>query len=118
AFEETAYVELDAASSTNASSSDVGVAYSIEDTSNTTIYTGTRNAVLERVSGGTLSGNFVRINDGQTAKFRLTVYFDAATTGIYRVQMNEVGYAATAVEATHSEALAPAADFQSESVQV
>lgn len=119
AFEETAYIELDAASSTNANSSDVGVAFSIENTSNATVAAGTNSAVLERLSGGsTAANNTIRINAGQTAKFRLTVYYDAAATGIYRVQMNEVGYAATAIAATAAEATTPEADFQSESVQV
>src|SRR5690606_17101531 len=80
AFEDTAYVELDAASSTNASSSEVGVAFQMEDTSNALADGDVTGAVLERVSGGTLSGDFVRINAGQTAKFRLTVYFDAGAT--------------------------------------
>jgi hypothetical protein len=118
AFEETAFIELDAASSTGAAASDVGVAFNIENTSNVTVAAGTNSAVLERLSGGSLDGNFVRINAGQTAKFRLTVYYDASATGIYRVQMNEVGYAATAVAATAAEATTPASDFQSDSVQV
>jgi hypothetical protein len=80
---------------------------------------GTTTAILARVSGGTVSGNFVRINSGQTAKFRLTVYHDPAATAIYRVQMNEVGFnQSSAAVADDAKPLTPATDYESASIQI
>ncbi len=119
AFENTAWVELEAASSTDAAGDDYGVAFSVENASTgATVSTGTSTAVLTLVSGGSQSGNYARINAGQTATMKLTVYYDAPSTAIYRVQMNEVGYAATQVAATSAHDTVPAEDFQSDSVQV
>lgn len=120
AFEDTAYVQLTAGSSTDAAGGDFGVAFSIENTADAVQGGGSiTGAVLERISGGTTAANnTVRINASQTAKFRLTVYYDAAATGIYRVQMNQVGYNDTAAAADVAQALTPTANYQSESVQV
>jgi len=120
AFEDTAWIELDAASSTDAAGDDLGVAFSIENASTgATVSSGTATAVLSRLSGGSVSGNYVRINAGQTATFRLTVYYDATTSGIYRAQMNEVGYNQTsAAPATQALNLQPEENYDSESVQV
>lgn len=98
AFEETAYVELEAASSTaSAAAGGYGVTFSVEDANTGAIEAdGSNNPLLTRVSGGTVDGQFVKINAGQTATFKLTVNYDAAETGYYRVQMNQVGYSATA----------------------
>jgi hypothetical protein len=119
AFEDTAWVQLTAASSTSANTSDVGVAYFMENASTGAwVATGTSNAILERVSGGTVSGDYVRINDGQTAKFRLTVSYDPTVTGFYRVQMDSVGYNTTQAVANAEESLTPEANYQSASIEV
>lgn len=120
AFEDTAWIRLNAGSSTNAVGDALGVAYTIENASNgDTVADGTSYAVLARVSGGNVVGDYVRINAGQTATFRLTVYYDAAATGIYRAQMNQIGYNQnSAAAANRAHALQPEANFDSESVQV
>lgn len=120
AFEDTAWVPLSAASSTDADADNVGAAFSVVNASTGAVVSdGTSIAVLTRVSGGTVSGNFVRINAGQTATFRLTVYYDPTVTGIYRVQLNQIGYnqsSATSPDQAHTPQ--PQANFRSASVQV
>lgn len=120
AFEDTAWIELGSASSTDAAGDNLGLAFSIENASTgATVSDGTSIGILSRVSGGTISGNFVRINAGQTATLRLTVYYDPVTTGIYRAQMNEVGYNQTSASAAdRAHMLQPEANFDSQSVQV
>lgn len=120
AFEDTSWIALTAASSTDAAGGDYGVAFSIENASTgVAAQSGTTTAILERVSGGSTSGSFVRINAGQTAKFKLTVYHDPAAAAIYRVQMNEVGFNQTsAAVADSAQALTPASDYESASIQV
>ncbi|HYC83074.1 MAG TPA: peptidoglycan-binding protein [Candidatus Paceibacterota bacterium] len=120
AFEDTAWIPLTAASSTSANSSDVGVAFGIENAqTGASVQTGTTTATLARVSGGTETGGYVRINAGQTATFSLTVYHDAATTGIYRVQMDSIGYNQSSAAAPAAEyETVPASDFESSSIQI
>jgi peptidoglycan hydrolase-like protein with peptidoglycan-binding domain len=120
AFEDTSWVALTAGSSTDAAGDDLGVAFSMENASTgAAAQSGTTTAILARVSGGTVSGNFVRINSGQTAKFRLTVYHDPAATAIYRVQMNEVGFnQSSAAVADDAKPLTPATDYESASIQI
>lgn len=121
AFEDTAWIELKAASSTDADTSNVGAAFSIEDASdNTGVTLGTTTSpTLSRVSGGSVTGNFVRLTDGQVATFKLTSYYDAAATGSYRMQLNEIGFnQSSAASANTAQAVTPAEDYQSDEVQV
>jgi peptidoglycan hydrolase-like protein with peptidoglycan-binding domain len=71
-------------------STTAGAAFQIEDANGTVVTSdGTTTQSLARVSGGTLvSGNYVRINKGSTATFRLVAtYNPAASAGQYRAQL-------------------------------
>jgi peptidoglycan hydrolase-like protein with peptidoglycan-binding domain len=120
AFENTSWVQLTAASSTNAAADDLGVAFYVENASTGAQVTGgTSNAILERVSGGTVQGDYVRINDGQTARFRLTVSYDPVATGFYRVQMHAIGFNQSgASPANMQQVLTPESSYQSASIQI
>jgi peptidoglycan hydrolase-like protein with peptidoglycan-binding domain len=120
AEEETAWIALTAASSTSADSSNVGVAFYMEDASTgSAVMTGTTTATLSQVSGGTVTGGYVRVNPGQTTTLELVVYHDAAATGIFRVQLDSVGFNQSSEAAPNQEiTLTPESDFESGSIQV
>ncbi len=118
AFEETAYIELGTSSRATAENN-TGANYVIEDTSNNIISSGTTTVDLSLLSGGSVdSNNFVRINAGSKATFRLKVWFDPAAAAVARLQLYSVNYAATAVDATTQEVVAPANDFDTGSESI
>lgn len=117
AFEDDAFVELTAARS--AATSSVGANYTIEDANGAVTALGTVNATLERVSGGTVSGNFVKISDGASARFRLKVYYDPAATGDFRLQLNHVGFAdASSTSADTWETATPEENYETAKVNI
>lgn len=116
AFGENYFVPM---TTTRGASSTVGIAYQIEDSNGTVVSTGTSTgAAFARVSGGDTTGSYVKISDGGSATFKLTVPFDPATTGTYRVQILTVGYATTTANPTATETAVPAADFESDNLYV
>lgn len=119
AFDKTAYVSLTGASTL---STTVGAYAYVENVNanDVAITTGTTTVTLERVSGGTLSGNFVKINAGQTAVLKATVYHDAATAGNYRAQLGQVNFAPTAstTVGVSSQSAVPTSDYQTPSEQI
>ncbi len=119
AFEETAYVELGSATR-GASTNNTGANYTIESSTNSysATTTGSVSASLEHVSGGSVSGDYVRINPGNEATLKLTVYFDPALTDLYRLQLYSVNFASTATDEDTQEIVTPAEDFQTSSVSV
>lgn len=100
-------------------SSTVAVAYVIEDSNDVVIATGVADATFERVSGGSVSGNYTKIaGNGGTATFKLNVTsFNPATSGNYKVQILSVGFADSAAIATDSETATPDYDFDTESAE-
>lgn len=96
----------------SAASSTVGATFQMLDSNGTEYTDGSTTQSWTRVSGGSMSGSYVRINEGQTATFELNVTLDPAAAGQYRAQLISVGYGDdnTAVDAT--EAAAPATDFR------
>ena len=119
AFEDTAFVELGSATR-GTTESNTGANYTIEDAPNSyaATTTGSVSAELTRVSGGSVDGDFVRINTGSKATFKLTVYFDPALTALYRLQLYSVNFAGTAIDADSQQAVTPVEDFQTSSVNV
>jgi hypothetical protein len=119
AFDETAYVAL-TGTSTSAAVTAAGARVYVEDVNanDVVVSTGTTTVTLERVSGGTLSGNYVRINAGQTVTLKATVYHDAAAAGNYRAQLGQVNFAQTAVAGTSIQTAVPTSDYQSPSEQI
>lgn len=118
AFEDTAYVALTAIPSTSSNPASAGAYVYIEDTGNTPVGSGVTYATLERISGGSTSGNFVRINAGQTASLRLTVYYDPATTDVYRAQLHAINFNDTQASGDSQQLAIPETSFQSPSEQV
>ena len=120
AVEDDVYIALTAASSTSANTDNIGVAFFIENAvTGSIVQVGTTTATLSKVSGGTVSSNYLRINSGQTATVRLTAYHDSAAAGLYRVQIDSVGFNLTANTAANDEFdTLPADDFETEDVQI
>ncbi len=116
ALDETAYVNLSAAST---SITTVGATFHIENDSNTTVTSGTTTSSLTHVSGGSRTGNYVRVNDGQTAKFKLTVWHDSAATAILRAEIDTVNTNTSAsTSGSTAQVAAPEEDFETPTVQV
>jgi hypothetical protein len=124
AIQDAAYLEL--GSATRGEGEDnTGVNFVIQDQANDYEATTTGSIALsdvERVSGGTVSGDFIKIGADQSARFRLTVDFDPAhTTGSsegYRLYMYSVNTAATAVDATAQQVLTPEVDYRTGPVSI
>ncbi|MES2471197.1 MAG: peptidoglycan-binding domain-containing protein [Patescibacteria group bacterium] len=117
AFEDAAYIELGTVAS-GTTEANTGANFLIETTDNTAVaaaIANTAGSVLEHIEGGSRTGNFVKINDGDTATFRLTVYLDPNVEDSYRAQLYSVNFAATAVDATSQEVVTPEEDFESPS---
>lgn len=112
-----AYIPLSAARGSGMTLS-AGAQYVVEDTSNAVISTGATTATLEPVSGGSIEGNYVKINIGETAKLRLTVYHNPTVSGVYRAQLKAVNFAGAAVTPTIQKLATPETDFQTPSEQV
>lgn len=124
AIEDDAFIELGSATR-GTTESNTGANYVIQDEPNSYAATTTGTislANLERVSGGTLSGEFVKITSGQTATFKLTVDFNAGQpTGTsigYRLRLYSVNSAATAIDATDQQVLTPEVDYRTGVVSV
>ena len=124
AIEDDAYIELGTATR-GTTESNTGANFVIQDNANS--YTATTTgtiplADLTRVSGGSTTGNFVKIPAGQTAQFQLEVTFNpahvTATSEGYRMYLYSVNSAATAVDATAQQILTPEADYRTGSVSV
>ncbi len=121
AFDETQYVELSAFSGTNSLTADPrGASFLVETDGNSAVAssTGTTTSALSHVSGGSRTGNYVRIDEGQSATFKLTVSFDSATTGYYRVQLYSVNFADAASDPTKSQVVAPQENYETSVVEV
>ncbi len=101
-----------------------GADYSIVNASTGNNYTSGSESgtVLERVSGGSETDGVVHIAEGDTARLRLTVYEDPATTASYRLQLNSVGFADNASDAGDDDVTAsvvtPSEDFRTPSVLI
>lgn len=89
-----------------------GVQYSIENGSNEVVVSGDTSAILERVSGGQLTNNYVRVNEGQTVRLRLTTYFDPSMTEFYRVQLRSVNFNTVEAAANTQQTLSPETTYE------
>lgn len=120
AVEDAAWIELDTSTSTDAAADDVGVAFSIEDSANVAQVAGTSSkSVLAHLSGGSRTGNYVKINAGQSATFLLTAIYDAASAGSYRAQLTEIGYnQASAAAADEALELVPEYEWETGTVSL
>jgi len=122
AVEDDVWIALTAASSTSATPSTAGAEYFVESPSADDVAVGTTgqvsSGVLERVSGGSQDGNYLKITSGQTASLRLTVTYTPAATGPYRAQLYAVNFANSKVAGTAQMLALPTFDYQSPSENV
>ena len=121
AIEDDAFIELGTAHYDTGAQGEQnsGANFVIQDAPNSYAATTTGAIALAditRVSGGSPSGNFVKVSAGQTARFKLAVTFDPAhVTGssvAYRMYLRSVNFAATAVDATAQQVLTPEANYR------
>lgn len=120
AIEDDAFVELGSATR-GTTESNTGANFVIQDQINSYAATTTGSIVLAdltHVSGGSSSGEFIKIGAGQTARFKLTVTYDPALSGGYRMRLYSVNFAATAVDATAQQVLTPEVDYRTDSAAV
>jgi hypothetical protein len=124
AIENDAYIELGSATR-GTTESNTGANFTIQDQPNNYAATTTGTislADLTHVSGGSVSGEFIKIGAGNTATFKLTVTFDPAqTTGSsvgYRMRLYSVNSATTAVDATAQQVLSPEVNYRTGAVSV
>jgi peptidoglycan hydrolase-like protein with peptidoglycan-binding domain len=116
AIGETLYVPQ---TSTRGASSTVGAAFQIEDSNgNAVTSAGTTTDSFTKKSGGTVSGNFIRIDEGQTATFELYVTYDPTTAGQYRTQLLTVGFNNSAATPNDTMSAVPAPDFETSNLQI
>ncbi len=118
AFDDPAFVELSTTRGTTLSNT--GANFIVENASDGTATTtgSIAGTVLECVSNcGTISSNRVEVGDGDTTRFRLTIYFNPVADDIasFRGQLYSVNFADTNVDATTQELTTPTEDFQTAS---
>ena len=104
---------------TRGASSTAAVAYVIVNDAGTVITTGTSSASFDRISGGSVSGNYTKIaGNGGTATFKVNVTsFNPTVSGNYKLQILSIGFAESPAIATDSEAATPDYDFDTESAE-
>lgn len=105
---ETMYIPETSSSTVNT----VGANWDLQDSTGASYASGTSTHSFQHVSGGAFSGSYVRINDGQTATFELTVTLDPAAAGQYRLVLDGIGYNTSAIAPTEFEAALPVTDFR------
>ena len=124
AFDRDIYFELGTATR-GTTENNTGANFIIQDAANSYSPTSTgaiRLADLTRVSGGSTTGNFVKIAAGQTAQLQLDVTFDpghgAATSEGYRMLLHSINYAFSPIDATEQKVLAPETDYRTGAVSI
>jgi len=124
AVDEAAYIELGAATQ-GTTESNTGVNFVIQDADNSYAATTTGAISLSdvtRVTGGSVSGEFIKVNAGSEATFKLVVNFNpahtTATSEAYRLRLYSVNFAATAANATDQQVLTPEVDYRTGSVSI
>lgn len=114
AFNGDLYIDDSAASGTTLGTE--GVNYIITS-GGSTITTGVRVATLD--SDATLTGGRYKVAEGATETFTLTVEFDPAATGAFKVQLHSVNYTVDTNGAPNNQQLAlPAEDFDTASLTI
>lgn len=106
------YIPESTIRSTTATTS-AGVAYRFESSDATTYTGGTTSASLSRISGGTVQSGYVRIEEGEVARFELVAVLDPAQADQYRLQLVSFGWNDTADSPDETIAATPALDYRS-----
>lgn len=97
----------------NAASTSAGLTYYFENGDGDEYAAGSGTHSFTRVSGGNIEGNFVRINEGQTARFELVATLNPDDFGQYRAQMVSVGWNDTAASPDGFTLAHPDSNFRS-----
>lgn len=105
------YIPESTVRSTTATTS-AGVAYRFESSDATTYTGGTTSASLSRISGGTVQNGYVRIEEGEVARFELVAVLDPAQADQYRLQLVSFGWNDTSDSPDETIAATPALDYR------
>ncbi len=107
----TIYVPQTAVRSSSASTAG-GLTYYFENSSGGEYAAGVGSQSFTRISGGSVQGGFVRIDEGQTARFELVATLNPEAFGQYRVQIVSVGWNDTASSPDSTMSATPSANFR------
>ena len=108
----TVYIP-ETANRSDSASTGSGMTYFFEDSSGNEYTEGTGSASFSRISGGSEQSNFVRINEGQTARFELVTTLNPEDDGQYRAQIVSVAWNDSADDPDSVSAANPDAEFRS-----
>ncbi len=99
-------------------SSTAGVAFVIEDSTGATVAGGT-SSVSYVIADADKNNGFYELEDGTTYEMTVTVdSYNPAASGTYHLQVLTVGFAATEVNATDTEAPSDLGDYESDAVAI
>lgn len=97
-----------------------GFVYNIEDSNNNVISTGTKSESVTYLSGGYRDGNYIKINDGDSARFDILVTFNPSNTGQYHLQLVSAGYTTSGAtgDATNQIIANPESTFETSNIYI
>jgi len=116
AFEDDIWVTKSAASGTTMTG---GANYLVEDSNGNQVSgpgLGTSTASLS--STADTDGTRFKVSEGETETFTMTVNFDPSSTGFYQVQLYSLNFATTNVAATTQQLALPAADYETDQLDI
>ena len=105
------YIPETATRSATASST-FGATYRYEDANGDVYTAGTASQSFTRVSGGTLESGYVRVDEGQTARFELVTTLDPDAFNQYRAQLISIGFNDTAAAPDSTITATPSVNYR------
>lgn len=113
AFEDAMYIPVGSTKATS-SVTNFGVVYMVQDENGDSVESaGTSTAVVS--SSASKSGNYFEVEEGETESFTLTVNYDPAADGFFRVALYGVNFnVGTAATADSVETATPSEDYESD----
>lgn len=114
AFESDLYINRTAATGTTLGTA--GVNYLMEDSVGNAVSTGNTSASLS--SNASLSGNRYRVPEGSTKTFTLTVVYDPASSGFYRLQLYSFNSATTNADPTIQQKTVPESRYETDPLSI
>lgn len=79
---------------------------------------GSVSSILTREAGGTVEGKYLKLNPGQQARLRLTVYFDPSITNLYRMQLHSLKYNIVAANPNQQIVFLPMYNYQTNAIAI
>lgn len=114
AFEQDVYIDNTAARGTTTSTA--GVNYILEDSSGDEVTSGSVSANLDATAD--LVGGRYRVLEGETETFTLTVEYDPADSGFYKLQLYTINYNDTSADPDTYQRALPESKFETESLSI